>query len=60
MTRSGPDRPAVEVTYRPATLADLPACEATWRDGLNDYLVPMGQYEIPADNPSLRLLQKPN
>jgi len=48
--------PASPVTYRPATEADLPACEATWRDGLNDYLVPMGQYEIPADNPSLRLL----
>jgi GNAT superfamily N-acetyltransferase len=44
------------VRYRPATEADLPACEATWRDGLNDYLVPMGQYEVPADNPSLRLL----
>ena len=23
---------------------------------LNDYLVPLGQYEVPADNPSLRLL----
>jgi hypothetical protein len=48
--------PASPVTYRPATEADLPACEATWRAGLNDYLVPMGQYEVPADNPSLRLL----
>jgi GNAT superfamily N-acetyltransferase len=48
--------PVGPVEYRPATEADLPACEATWRDGLNDYLVPMGQYEIPADNPSLRLL----
>jgi len=48
--------PRHAVRYRPATEADLPACEATWRDGLNDYLVPMGQYEVPADNPSLRLL----
>ena len=48
--------PVPAVRYRPATEADLPACEATWRDGLNDYLVPMGQYEVPADNPSLRLL----
>lgn len=44
------------VRYRPATEADLSACEAVWRDGLNDYLVPLGQYEVPAENPSLRLL----
>ena len=44
------------VRYRPATEADLPACEAIWRDGLNDYLLPLGQYEVPAHNPSLRLL----
>lgn len=47
---------AGEVGYRPATGADLPACEAIWRDGLNDYLVPLGQYEVPVENPSLRLL----
>ncbi|MCI0582925.1 MAG: GNAT family N-acetyltransferase [Chloroflexi bacterium] len=56
MSEPKPAAPLPEVRYRPATEADLPACEATWRDGLNDYLVPMGQYEIPADNPSLRLL----
>jgi GNAT superfamily N-acetyltransferase len=44
------------VRYRPATEADLPACETIWRDALNDYLVPLGQYEVPPDNPSLRLL----
>lgn len=44
------------IHYRPATEADLLACEATWREGLNDYLLPMGQYEVPADNPSLRQL----
>jgi GNAT superfamily N-acetyltransferase len=44
------------VVYRPATDADLPACERTWRDGLNDYLVPLGQYEVPPDNPGLRAL----
>jgi len=47
---------AADVRYRPATEADLPACGAIWRDGLNDYLVPLGQYEVPADNPTLRLL----
>lgn len=46
------------IHYRPATPADLPACEATWRAGLNDYLVPLGQYEVPVENPSLRLLHE--
>ncbi|MEW5990047.1 MAG: GNAT family N-acetyltransferase [Chloroflexota bacterium] len=54
--RTGRAAPAAVIEYRPATEADLPACEAIWRDGLNDYLVPMGQHEIPPDNPSLRLL----
>ncbi len=44
------------ISLRPATEADLPACEETWRDGLNDYLRPLGQMEIPPDNPSLRQL----
>jgi len=44
------------LTIRPATEADLPACEDVWRVGLNDYLLPLGQHEIPADNPSLRQL----
>jgi GNAT superfamily N-acetyltransferase len=47
---------ASQVTVRPATAADLPACEEIWRDGLNDYLLPLGQMEIPADNASLRSL----
>ncbi|MEO8463126.1 MAG: GNAT family N-acetyltransferase [Chloroflexota bacterium] len=44
------------LTLRPATEADLLACEDVWRTGLNDYLLPLGQHEIPADNPSLRQL----
>lgn len=56
MIVSDPVAARPEVRYRPATEADLPACERIWRDALNDYLVPMGQYEVPADNPSLRLL----
>lgn len=43
---------------RPATRADLPTCEAIWRDGLNDYLRPLGQMEIPPDNASLRQLHE--
>lgn len=45
-----------EVLFRPAGPADLPACEEIWRDALNDYLLPLGQMEIPPDNTSLRLL----
>jgi GNAT superfamily N-acetyltransferase len=45
-----------EILFRPARPADLPACEEIWRDGLNDYLLPLGQMEIPPDNASLRLL----
>ncbi len=44
------------VTIRRASREDLPACEETWRDGLNDYLLPLGQMEIPSDNPALRQL----
>ena len=50
--------PLDDIRYRPATEADLPACGAIWREGLNDYLVPLGQYEVPADNPSLRALHQ--
>ncbi|MEO8208809.1 MAG: GNAT family N-acetyltransferase [Chloroflexota bacterium] len=46
----------VGLTLRPATEADLPACENVWRSGLNDYLIPLGQVEIPAENPTLRQL----
>ncbi len=48
--------PLEGIGLRPATEADLPACEETWRDGLNDYLLPLGQMEIPPDNPALRQL----
>ena len=46
------------IRFRPAAEADLPACEEIWRDAINDYTVPMGQHEIPPDNPSLRLLHQ--
>jgi GNAT superfamily N-acetyltransferase len=44
------------IELRPATEADLAACEDTWRESLNDYLLPLGQLEIPPDNASLRQL----
>jgi GNAT superfamily N-acetyltransferase len=44
------------IRLRPATEADLPGCEAIWREGLNDYLLPIGQPEIPPDNVGVRQL----
>jgi GNAT superfamily N-acetyltransferase len=34
---------------RPATEDELPACAAVWRASINDYIVPLGQREIPDD-----------
>lgn len=56
MSRAQEGTAAPAITYRPATEADLLACAEIWRDGLNDYLLQLGQYEVPPDNPSLRLL----
>jgi len=44
------------VTFRPATIADLPDCERLWRDGLNGYLRPLGFPDVPLENPGLRRL----
>ena len=44
------------IRLRPATAADLPACEAIWRDGLNGYLRPLGFPDVAPDNPGLRRL----
>lgn len=45
--------PGDRFRIRRATSADLPACGAVWRDGLNDYLGRQGRYEVPAENPGL-------
>ena len=44
------------VILRRAAAADLAACEDVWRDGLNDYLLPLGQLEITPNNAQLRQL----
>lgn len=44
------------IRLRPAGEADLAVCEDIWRDAINDYSIPLGQHEIPPDNPSLRQL----
>jgi len=44
------------LAYRPAGPDELPACAAVWRLAINDYIVRLGQNEIPAElNPVIRL-----
>jgi GNAT superfamily N-acetyltransferase len=44
------------LTCRPATPDELPACAAIWRISINDYIVRLGQVEIPAEvNAATRL-----
>jgi GNAT superfamily N-acetyltransferase len=45
-----------ELAYRPATPDDLATCERIWIAGINDYLRPLNQPEVPDDNPGLREL----
>jgi GNAT superfamily N-acetyltransferase len=55
-TDAGSSRSGVGLTYRPARPDELAACEAIWRVSINDYIVPLGQFEIPAvANPAIRL-----
>ena len=55
-TDAGSSRSGVELTYRPARPDELAACEEIWRLSINDYIVPLGQFEIPAvANPAIRL-----
>ena len=44
------------ISFRPATEADLLACEDVWRAGLDGYLGPLGFPDMPAENPGLRRL----
>jgi GNAT superfamily N-acetyltransferase len=44
------------VTYRPARPDEIAACAGVWRASINDYIVPLGQREIPPEtNPVTRL-----
>ena len=53
---AGSRPPTVELTYRPARPDELATCETIWRRSINDYIVPLGQGEIPVGaNPALRL-----
>ncbi len=44
-----PDTGPGELTYRPARPSELAACAEIWRTSINDYIVPLGQREIPPD-----------
>ncbi len=47
-TASGGRAPGI-VRYRPARPDELTACAEIWRDSINDYIVGLGQPEIPQD-----------
>lgn len=47
---------ADELTYRPVRTDEIEACARIWRTAINDYVVRLGQDEIPPEmNPILRL-----
>jgi GNAT superfamily N-acetyltransferase len=51
-TRSGPR----ELTYRPAHPDEIETCAGIWRISINDYILRLGQAEIPIElNPIVRL-----
>jgi GNAT superfamily N-acetyltransferase len=43
-------RHAAELTYRAARPGEIGACAEIWRTSINDYIVPLGQHEIPPDS----------
>jgi GNAT superfamily N-acetyltransferase len=47
-TASGGREPGI-VRYRPARPDELTTCAEIWRDSINDYIVGLGQPEIPQD-----------
>jgi hypothetical protein len=44
-----PGRRAGALTYRPVRPNELEACADIWRTSINDYIVPLGQHEIPPE-----------
>lgn len=51
-----PARVTVAASYRPARPDELAACADIWRTSINDYILPLGQLEIPPEQaPLLRL-----
>lgn len=53
---AAPERVAIAATYRPARPDELATCADIWRTSINDYILPLGQMEIPPEQaPLLRL-----
>ncbi len=51
-----PGRVTATATYRPARPDELAPCADIWRASINDYILPLGQMEIPPEQaPLLRL-----
>jgi GNAT superfamily N-acetyltransferase len=45
-----------ELTYRPVRVDEIETCAGIWRTAINDYIVRLGQEEIPPEmNPVIRL-----
>lgn len=44
--------------YRPVRTDELVACTEIWRTSINDYIVRLGQPELPSDNPTLLQLYR--
>ena len=57
MTLSAPAAArAAQLTYRPARADEMETCARIWRTSINDYVVRLGQGEIPPElNPIVRL-----
>ena len=45
-----PGRRAGELAYRPARPDELGICAVVWRTSINDYVMPLGQHEIPPES----------
>ena len=48
-TEARPGWQASGLTYRPARPDEIAACADVWRISINDYIVPLGQHEVPPD-----------
>ena len=44
-----PSRAITNLTFRPARPDELPTCAGIWRTAINDYIIRLGQHEIPPE-----------
>ncbi|MEO8571591.1 MAG: GNAT family N-acetyltransferase [Chloroflexota bacterium] len=49
MSTAGARPSTAGLTFRPATVEEVPACAAIWRTSINDYIRRLGQPEIPPE-----------